>query len=381
MAVSVICPSCRSRLAADESSAGQLIHCPLCGGAVRLGGRRPQPSANFEPPPQFNFQAWGLFAGIAIALVVVAIVIFFVVRAAKRHSGGPLAGLAEIGEEWPPGDSEGIHASRHPPNKIVTVRLAGVEGPIWNVAYDRLVQLSANHREEWGAASSERAGPGRWVMTFGAIGDAEGFARSFDFGKVRHVRGRIITVDVTQVDMTPVGDANKPRTPVTITPERLAQLLDDLKSKSTFRRGAAARAISGDVAPKQREELGRVLNERVRESDVFVSRPAIVALGKLRYVPAADAIASRLHHEKLRDDAFDALTEYGTLAESALVKHLVPRDADDEKSIIRACELLEKFGTAASLGPLRELALSDNRRCAPAAGSAMRAIKRRERIE
>jgi HEAT repeat protein len=144
-----------------------------------------------------------------------------------------------------------------------------------------------------------------------------------------------------------------------------------LSSHSSLIRASAANALIKWAAPHSVSALVAAVDD----TDYWVRKSAMEALGRLKTAEGAKAVAARMTNQSDRHHAARALTEMGPIAESAVVPYLKDRDEWVQQEV---CKILGAVGTHPSLPALEAYA-----RNAPAiaklyADQAIQSIRQRK---
>jgi S1-C subfamily serine protease len=198
-------------------------------------------------------------------------------------------------------------------------------------------------------------------------------------------------------------DPSKP-----LTEEEFKQILADLKGPDPRQRQRAADLLAKAPPNAHREEVAKILEamlddpdgwprnaaaqalgfwgsktngpaltKLVAHKDVWTRRTALIALGRLKYEPAAEPIADRLADLGDRGSAAEALKALGPAAEKPVLKYL-----EHESIFVRreAFGVLKEIGTANSIPKLQTLAANkSDRRGSQMAEEALKAIQERQK--
>jgi hypothetical protein len=294
-------------------------------------------------------------AGMGVVVAIVAIVIV-------GNSSLPL----DIAGTWP--EPMPINAD---PNRIVIFHVAGVEdeytreevqGKISNLA-DKPAPGQVN-------MSTGAYEKGRLTVRLTPCDDVAAAAKKVDFGKVRSVSGRVVTVMADKVQGPAANDpvtlsfyylksAHKGkrddavRKLRTITPDnRRAQVAKALEAllndPSQFTRAEAAQTLG---AWGTKENVPALL--AVLQDTEFVARHgAIEALSKIKDERAIEPIAARLENAADRHTAGKALKDFGPAAEKPVMARLTHPEMWTK---VEACHILRVIGTRQCLPAVQRL--------------------------
>ncbi len=149
--------------------------------------------------------------------------------------------------------------------------------------------------------------------------------------------------------------------------EALVPLLGD---RSSFVRTAAARALVSWGTEKSVAALVKA----VEDSDLWVRRAAMEALGRQKSPVAAKAVAARLVQMQDRSEAVKTLKAMGAAAESEVAPYLKDRDMWVQ---LESCKLLGQIGTPQSVPALEEYGRSGKPMAAAESRKAIQAVRNR----
>jgi hypothetical protein len=299
-----------------------------------------------------------------------------------------IPGLGDSGDSPEPSLVGGPMAAT-PPEALVTLHISGADESTREAIQDQLPALVDGGRAY--ALTSQMQGD-RLTVVVAPVRDPDAFARKIDFGTVRRVRGRTITL-VAQKVAGPPPNADP-----------VAKALHELKSPNPFRRADAARRLKDMIPDERRAQvaaaLGPLLNdpqwlprdEAIEAIAVWGSganvpallralnhpesrRAAMLALGRLKDERAAEPLASRLEELGDMHTAAEALKAMGPVAEKAVRQRL-----NHHEPFVRAevCGILKVIGTRDSLPALRQVVTENDFFASGEASAAIRAITARE---
>jgi HEAT repeat protein len=315
------------------------------GPARRL--RKPQKSGS-------RLTLWLILGGGGVLLLAGVLVLVLVLN--RRSSSDPNIPDVDLGGRWP----EPVNLRNQvDPDSYVRLQVAGV--------FNEYTREEVNQK----AGKLAEGGPGNF--TFGAsegnrmtiviipLRDVEGAAKRIDFGEVRSVSGRTITVVARKVEGPPAGA------------DGLTRALFHMKmTTKKFRHQGLRELKDTPLDAQRRAEVAKALEEFIKtESELFPRAEAVEALGKwgtkenapallraledrerhvqsqamralaaLKEPAAIEPIAERL--ERHWPDAGQALRSFGAPAEKALIKCM---DSTSPRTRDLACEILKDIGT------------------------------------
>lgn len=143
------------------------------------------------------------------------------------------------------------------------------------------------------------------------------------------------------------------KTPTEADPEMAAALGKILASGETFQKMSAARALEKWATLNEAE----LLAEQMDTKELLVAPSCMKALGRLKAVRYAPAIAGKLKELQYRAAAKEALKLMGSGAEEAVIPYIASEDLFTRAEV---CEILGEIGTAVSEGALRYRADKDD---------------------
>jgi predicted Zn finger-like uncharacterized protein len=374
---------------------------------IRVVARRAKPAPEPEPMPTVRVKArrqheedWddprprrrragkqglaiGLVAG-GLGVIIVAAGIFLAVyfsghgkdQAGAGSGGGigPGAGpgllpdlAINLGGRWPePLPLQGFRQAI-PPDLIVTVRVAGVVDTNTREAVEDMIGTLVDPGS--GSAMSASSENDRMTVALAPVRDPKAFADRIDFGSVRSVDGRVITVIARRVDGPP--DNADP----------ITRELYHLKSTSNNRRMHGVRRLKELPPDARREEGARALAALLQGANQFdrdailetlgvwgtketlpillnalrkqeTRRAALRALERLKDDSTLEVIAECLNEADGRGEAAQALKAFGPAAEDTVLKRL--NHANQQVREL-ACQVLKDIGTQKSLPALQRI--------------------------
>ncbi|MHB1426064.1 MAG: HEAT repeat domain-containing protein [Gemmataceae bacterium] len=357
--------------------------------------RRPREPERDWPSPQRRVNRGKQFVLIAAAAVlvllvgggVVAALVWYFQSGASQSPNKMSALLVDVGGPWP--QPEAING---PANIIVTVRVAGLADEFTrDAAYDKLEALLYSSGAKGTVLNFSSKGD-RMTVVLAPVRDVKAFARQLDFGTVRGVDERVITIVAHKVDGPPFNA------------DPATKALYRLKSTSVRRRAEGARALKDLRTQDRREEIVKALESLLNDSDPSVRQEAIlalgvwgtkdsvplllkamsdkdtrksviIALGLLKDERAAEPIAERLEDFFERKEAVVALHRIGPAAEQAVLARLSHPDGQVRMC---ACDILKVIGTKQSIAALAKVAAAKDFFVSPKAQEAILAINARK---
>jgi hypothetical protein len=398
MPIRITCPGCRAPYTVADALRGQKVLCRECGRSIAVDGGReaalqhqPRPQSPLppqveavRPPPLQRKRKGPLLLGLAAGCLMLLLL--------ALGAGGALAWwwwprAAEADGDWPVANALGGPAGTYPPEQVVTLHVSGVEANTREAILEKLTDLVGPGR---GYSISSAQSGDRLTVLLGPVSDPKAFAGKIDFGTVRRVSGRTVTVAVAG---PPPANA-----------DAVAKALHGLKSPNAMRRAESARQLKDMLPDQRRAEVAPVLesllsdpNPLTRDSaaealgvwggqanvpallramnDVQNRRAAMLALGRLKDGRAAEPLASRLEDLGDRQVAAEALKAMGPAAEQAVLRRL---GHHDEFVRVEACRVLKVIGTRASLPALQKAVAENDFFVAPEAKTAAQAITARQ---
>jgi HEAT repeat protein len=289
--------------------------------------------------------------------------------------------------EFPPGPQRLFK-----PDQTVTLHIAGVgdEYTAEKVSF-KLLDLADKHVDA--AAVRSQVGD-RMTVKIVPAADPQAVAQKINFGTVRRVSGRTITVDAHKAE-GPAADA-----------DAVAKALFDLKSIDSQRRLKAFQVLKDQKPDGRREEVLKAIDPLLHDPhppyhdgamDVVVAwapdqaatillplltdihlfphTHLIQVLGRLKDERTIEPLARCLGDPIEANDAAGALKPFGPAAEKAVAKRLTERNRRAREA---ACDLLKDIGTKDSLAELEKLAQDKkDRALASRANEAIKAIRAR----
>jgi hypothetical protein len=277
------------------------------------------------------------------------------------------------------------------PDSTITVHVAGAaDEPTRDAIRDKLGALADAGR---GSGVSSASQGDRMTVRITPVRDPKAFADKIDFGTVRSVDGRIITMIARKVEGAPAANADV-----------VTKALFDLKSPSVHRRMEAVRRLKETLPDERRGEVTKALEPLVTDSDHFTREwaiealgvwgtketvpvllkamnqketrgAAITALGRLKDERAIEPIAERLEDFFDRRPASEALKKMGPAAEKAVLKRL---NHSDNQVRTTACDILKVIGTKESLPALQKVIAENDFFLTPKAKETVQVITARQ---
>jgi predicted Zn finger-like uncharacterized protein len=328
----------------------------------------------------------GLIAGGVGLLLLVAGGILVAVLLLGKTPNSVSDLLVDGGGPWP--EPRGGFMA---PDSTITVHVAGAaDEPTRDAIRDKLGALADAGR---GSGVSSASQGDRMTVRITPVRDPKAFADKIDFGTVRSVDGRIITMIARKVEGAPAANADV-----------VTKALFDLKSPSVHRRMEAVRRLKETLPDERRGEVTKALEPLVTDSDHFTREwaiealgvwgtketvpvllkamnqketrgAAIKALGRLKDERAIEPIAERLEDFFDRGPASDALKKMGPVAENAVIKRL---NHSDRHVRTTACDILKVIGTKESLPALQKVIAENDFFLTPKAKETVQVITARQ---
>lgn len=289
---------------------------------------------------------------------------------------------------------------QHGANQVIVVHVTGLPDGLSSHICDKVKQ-AAGGNPGYSATSTS----GQVVMALAPTGDLEGLASRIDFGTVTKVdaQRRIVLV---KADLAKLPEPPKPEATSPLDPNFYKQNLADLRGVDQHRRRSAVQRLKRAEPKELREEITQALLEKLTDSDTFIRRDAVEALGvwggEEIVPPLIDMLASedRGLCDKIMEllaqrkdpralepmirllDEFGVsadrhLVTMGSMAEGALLEQIEDLKEDGQA---KACEVLGQIGTEKSIPKLTELARREEFRVQHAAEEAVRKINRANRV-
>jgi predicted Zn finger-like uncharacterized protein len=399
MPIQATCPRCQTSYTAGDHLRGKKVRCKRCKEVLVVGSAGPP-----RPPAQEKADAAaeeparprrrkrrrskrplviGLVAG-GGGLILLAVGIIVAISVPGRSGGkgtiDPL--LVDVSGPWPaPMPMPGIMMGG---GQSVTLHVAGVVDEFTREAVQDRISALAPNTGSVGASEGTRM-----TVVLSPIADPEAFAKQIDFGTVRSVTGRTITVVAEKADGPP------PKA------DKVTKALFRLKSSNPRRRTQAAWALKDLPPDDRRAEVARalepLLDDPMTRRDALLALatwatkenvPALLkalsehamrgdvmrALARLRDERAIEPIAAYLERLHGRHDATVALQMMGPMAEPAVRKRL---EHPAREVRMAACEILKVIGTRASIPALQTVGPADDRGLRMAAEQAIQTISAR----
>jgi HEAT repeat protein len=248
-----------------------------------------------------------------------------------------------------------------------------------------------------GGTSSAHLGD-RMTILVGPVRDPQACAGKIDFGTVRRVSGRTISVVAHKVEgLPPDTDA-------------VTKAVHDLKSRHFMRRREAAERLKKMAPNARREEVARALQEALakddnnpfsqeeileafavwgskdsvpfllnalaEKQDPFTREAIMKALARFQDERACEPLALHLEDAMDRREAAEALKAMGPIAEKAVLKRL---QHPDHWVRWEACKILRVIGTKESLAALEKATAEREGFVGDEARGAIQAIKARRK--
>jgi hypothetical protein len=360
--------------------------------------RRKQKRSDLPPLPSLRRHRWGLI----YALVMSGLTLFLLggaVELAVLYWGPSWSGALEqldsdFRGSWPvPTPPAGFGADL-PEDTIVTLHIAAVEDENTREAiYDKATILADGGH---GSIAAAHLGD-RMTILVGPVRDPQACAGKIDFGTVRRVYGRTISVIAHKVEgLPPDTDAVTKAVHHLKSPnfgrrleaaERLKKMAPDERREEVAR--ALQEALAKDANPFSQQEILEalavwgtkdsvpfLLNALAEEQNPFARRAIFKALARLQDERACEPLA--LHLEDFKDchEAAEALKVMGPIAEKAVLKRL---QHPDHWVRWEACKVLRVIGTKESLAALEKAAMEREGFVPDEARGAIQAIKARQK--
>jgi hypothetical protein len=294
MAVRATCPNCQTVHNLADRLLGATVRCKNCAGAMVVGDASEQPTIPERPSPLAKARVprrrdreserelqqmqrrrrrllIGAISGCAVLFllgvsgVVAALVWYFNQPAGNRPGGAVSDLLVDVSGPWP----QVRPIAGAPANTVVIVRIAGVADEYTrDAAFDKLQTLLAT-----AAAGGSRSGISssasgdRMTVALAPIRDVKAFAQQLDFGTVRSVNDRTITMVAHKVQGPAAEDT-------------VSKALYRLGSSSAHRRAEGVRALKDTLPSEERRgEVRKALEPLLNDPDRFVRQLTIEALG------------------------------------------------------------------------------------------------------
>jgi hypothetical protein len=437
MAISTNCPGCQAALSFGEQLRGKKVRCKKCSHVfvakagpsrereeegnegtdarkrIQRQPSRPQRPAVLEeeqparPPRRKRSQdeeppvrsLRRNRTGLLLGLILGALVLLFL-------GGGAVLAIVlwgpswnktaealdrDFSGSWPVPQPPGGFAAGVPEDSMVTLHVAAVaDESTRETIYDKAATLADGGH---GSICSTHLGD-RMTILLGPVRDPQACANKIDFGTVRRVDGRIISVVAHKVEgLPPNADA-------------VTKAIHDLKSPNFTRRLEAARRLKSMAPNERRAEVARALQDAMAKDTNTFSRQEVVAAlavwGDKDSVPAllnalsdenpftrkavmhalvrfkderaCEPLAQRLEDIADRQEAVAALKAMGPMAEKAVLKQL---ESPDHWVSWEACKVLRVIGTKESLPALQRAAERGEAFVPDEARGAIRAIQAR----
>jgi HEAT repeat protein len=296
-----------------------------------------------------------------------------------------------------PGDYLQQMIAQHGADRVVTIRIDGLNGDVREFLLERLKSAS-------GAGNFFTTGSGdSLTVHLAPVSDVQSLADKIDFGEVKQVDAARRTIDV-RADPAKLPKPLKPEVNDPQDPAFYARNLEDLSSWDKARRHAAVVHLRDAPPARDRSRIAAALVVRLKDdsdravrteaaaalatwgtadtvpalvaalkdADPFVKRKAMETVAKRKDPSAAGPLAACLKTE--RHHAAECLKRYGPGAEEAVLPYL---DDDDGWVRLEAAKVLQEIGTAHSLPALRQAASGHDGLLPGAAKQAVNAIEQR----
>lgn len=414
MPIRTSCPGCGCVLSLPDQLKGRKLRCKKCASIFVIGGavpanevddealdelevvesdervrpqQRDRPGAELPIPrpkrrvrqkqernnwQRLRRQKW-LLVGLA-AMAVGGVVITFL-----------FWGNADLDVPWP---EVSPLVSRD--ETVVTLRIARVPDEFTRAVVDEAV-VDLLHRTSLGGGALFGGGKGWEVVTVSPIYDVKAFANKIDFGIVRSVKNRIITIVANPVEV-PAANADD-----------LTKALFYLTKLRGIRRSEGLQRLLKIAPNERRPEVARLLERMLDEADPSSSSSvvealgvwgtaesvpllvkamaqpnlhyhAVMALGKLKEPAAIEPLAQCLENSNDRSIAAKALQSIGPSAERAVLARALSKDQWTRRAV---CEVLKEIGTKESLPALEKMATEKDLFVSQPAKDAIQAIQKR----
>jgi predicted Zn finger-like uncharacterized protein len=319
----------------------------------------------------------GLVAGgVGLVVVAVAVVLVIVLAGGDKDQAGTGSGghpgllpdlTVNLSGRWP--EALPLHGFRQniPPTLIVTVHVAAVADMNTREAVED--KIGALVDPGTGSAMSAASEGDRLTVLISPVRDPKAFADRIDFGVVRSVDGRVVTVVARKVDGPP--DNADP----------ITRELYHLQSFSNNRRMHGVRRLKELQPDGRREEGARALAALLQgaspgDRDVILEtlgvwgtketlpilldalgkpetrKAALRALGYLKDESTLETIADCLSQADGQGEAVQALKVFGPAAEDTVLKRL---NHPEHRVREVACQILKDVGTQKSLPALQRI--------------------------
>jgi HEAT repeat protein len=302
---------------------------------------------------------WLLLGG-GGAVLLIGVIVLLIVLTRKSGSGDPNIPDVDLGGRWP----QPMLRFGPPDETSVTFRVANIVNEYTRQAVSEGIGklIDGGHGPSWSVGASEGT---RMTVVVRPILDPEGCSKRVDFGEVRGVVGREITVVARKVEGPPADadaltkavfhinmkykkfrqqgvrelkdippdDKNRPG---------VVKALEQFLAKETdlFQKADAVTVFAKWATKDQVPLLLRLLNDNNRH----LQNQVLHALARVGGEAAIDPIAARL--ESHWPDAGNALKAMGAPAEKALLKCM---DSPSQRTRELACDILKDIATKESV--------------------------------
>lgn len=395
------CPGCQTAYTFGERLHGKKVRCKKCG-QVFLVKKTASSSPEFDEAEDDvtdtrnrRVLILALVGGgltLFVGAVLLSAVLFPSLRSAVREQFD-----SDFRGSWPVPTPPAGYGAGIAEDNIVTLHVAGVADEIAQDAiYGKATALADDGNASFICAAREG---NRMTVRLGIVRDPQACADKIDFGTVRRISGRTISVVAHTVE-GPAPDADV-----------VTRTLFDLKSPLASRREEAARRLKTMAPNERRAEVARALVEALMKDtnpfnrteimaalevwgtkdsvpgllnalkslenhDVFTRQAIFRALARFRDERACEPIALYLEDLPSRHDAAEALKAMGPIAEKAVLKRLENPDPFLRQQV---CEILAVIGTKESLPALKRVASQNDFVVSGPAQSAIQAIQARRK--
>lgn len=442
MPLSIQCPGCQTAFALGEQLRGKKVRCKKCGRVFAVD-EAPPPTSEQDPaggegsiqqqqqlavdpivceeeeptaPPRrgkdrdellpipplrrsrrgliFGFITCGVCLFLLGGAAVLAILVY------GRYGGSWGQALEQLDSDfrgsWPVPTQAGAD---FPKDTTVTLHVAGVDNEsIYDAVVGKAGKLADGGR---GGTASVKDG-GRMTILVTPVHNSKTYADKIDFGTVRRVNGRIISVVAHKIEGPPANA------------DALTKAIHHLKSPNSWRRSEAARSLKKMAPNERRSEVAQALHDALEkeargqdlstftrqeivealavwgnkdsvpallnalkdlpEHDPFTRQAIFRLLARFKDERACEPLAHYLEDFATSHDAAEALKSMGSIAEKAVLKRLQHPDASVRREV---CELLQVIGTKESIPALEKVAAKGT--FAGEAREAIQAIKTRQK--
>lgn len=436
MPISTTCPRCYTDYSLADHLRGKKVRCKKCGEVIAVGSsaeealtdegndeasdrpnriqtetRRPSRASKLddederprrrkrddwdEPEPDLESNR-GLIVGLAVvcaALFLLALLgggILAVVLVSGPSAGTPPAAVVDVRTAPPQAAPPEIVPDKAPPAPVI-VHVSGVTSDIMGDAIQEKLRRLVDpgpHVFVHGHTFN-----GQMTVHVSPVQDAKTFAAKIDFGTVKSVEGRTITMIADKMEGLPGPNA-----------DGVARALFQLKSSEIHKRHEALRKLKDALPDERRAEVCKALEPLINDPDLFTHQWAVEALGvwgtketvpvlikamndkdnraaamkalaRLKDERAVEPIASRLEESFDRMAATEALKNFGPAAEDAVLKRLNHHEVLVSWAV---CDILKAIGTKKSLPALEKIVAGGDLARRHKAKEAMQAITARQ---